>query len=186
MTLNSPKVVILDRDGVINEDSADYIKSAEEWKAIPGSLQAIAKLHQAGFKIAVATNQSGLGRGLFDVEALAAIHRKMLAEVCAAGGQLDAICFCPHTPDEGCDCRKPKPGLILQIAEQFACGTHNMLMVGDSQRDLQAAQAAGVTSVLVRTGNGKDTERKLAPDHCPPTFDDLVSFTNELLAENDR
>jgi D-glycero-D-manno-heptose 1,7-bisphosphate phosphatase len=151
------KLVILDRDGTINQDSDQYIKSPAEWKPIPGSLQAIARLNQAGWRIAVATNQSGIARGLFDMAALNAIHAEMHRAVNLAGGRIDAIFFCPHAADSGCECRKPKPGLLLEIASRMDVSLAEVPMVGDSLRDLEAAAAAGAKPYLVLTGKGKKT-----------------------------
>jgi D-glycero-D-manno-heptose 1,7-bisphosphate phosphatase len=151
------KLVILDRDGTINQDSDNYIKSLAEWKPIPGSLQAIARLSQGGWRIVVATNQSGIARGLFDMAALNAIHTEMHRVVALAGGRIDAIFFCPHAADSGCECRKPKPGLLLEIASRMDVGLAEVPMVGDALRDLQAAAAAGAKPYLVLTGKGKKT-----------------------------
>ena len=180
---NNP-VIVLDRDGVINEDSPDYIKSPDEWRAIPGSLDAIARLNQAGYKTVVATNQSGVGRGLFDIDTLWDIHQKMLAEIDAAGGHITRIFFCPHTPDDDCDCRKPKPGMLRQAAEYLACGLDNMIIIGDSARDLEAARAVGARTILVRTGKGKDTEKSMAPELADAVFDDLAAAAEALLAKS--
>ncbi len=146
------KLIILDRDGVINFDSEEYIKSPDEWNPIPGSLEAIADLKRAGFTIAVATNQSGIARGLYDLKTLDAIHAKMQDTLSTLGGSIDAIFFCPHHPDEGCDCRKPNPGLLHQIAQHFSVNLNKIPFIGDSLRDLQAAQQAGCQPILVRTG----------------------------------
>jgi len=151
------KLVILDRDGTINQDSDQYIKSPSEWKPIPGSLQAIARLNQGGWRIVVATNQSGIARGLFDMAALNAIHAEMHRAVGLAGGRIDAIFFCPHAADSGCRCRKPKPGLLLEIASRMDVSLAEVPMVGDSLRDLEAAAAAGAMPYLVLTGKGKKT-----------------------------
>ncbi len=151
------KLVILDRDGTINHDSEQYIKSPAEWKPIKGSLEAIARLTQAGWRVVVATNQSGIGRGLFDMAALNAIHDTMHRAVHQAGGRIDAIFFCPHAGDSNCDCRKPKPGMLLEIARRMNVELDGVPMVGDSLRDLQAAAAAGAKPVLVLTGKGKKT-----------------------------
>jgi D-glycero-D-manno-heptose 1,7-bisphosphate phosphatase len=151
------KLVILDRDGTINHDSDQYIKSPAEWKPIKGSLEAIARLTQAGWRVVVATNQSGIGRGLFDMAALNAIHDTMHRAVHQAGGRIDAIFFCPHAGDSNCDCRKPKPGMLLEIARRMNVELDGVPMVGDSLRDLQAAAAAGAKPVLVLTGKGKKT-----------------------------
>ncbi|MEE4184940.1 MAG: D-glycero-beta-D-manno-heptose 1,7-bisphosphate 7-phosphatase [Gammaproteobacteria bacterium] len=185
MTLNPARVVVLDRDGVINRESPEYIKSPAEWQPLPGALQAIAELKAAGYRVVVATNQSGLARGLFDLEALGQIHQRMLTAVADAGGALDGIFFCPHGPDAGCDCRKPAPGLLLQVAERFACGFENMVFIGDSARDLEAARAVGVRSILVRTGNGNATAAALAPDDDVLVVDDLAAAARALIAEGE-
>ena len=151
------KLVVLDRDGVINADSDEYIKSPEDWTPIPGSLEAIARLTQAGFRVVVATNQAGLGRGLFDMAALNAMHDKMHKAVNQLGGRVDAVFFCPHLPDAGCACRKPQPGMLLEIAERFKLPLAGVPAIGDSLRDLQAASAAGARPVLVLTGKGEKT-----------------------------
>ena len=151
------KLVILDRDGVINFDSDQYIKSPEEWKPIAGSLEAIARLTQAGYRVVLATNQSGLSRGLFDMATLNAIHDKMHKAVNQQGGRIDAVFFCPHAQDSGCACRKPLPGMLLEIAERFNTTLADVPVIGDSLRDLQAASAAGARPVLVLTGKGERT-----------------------------
>lgn len=151
------KFAILDRDGVINQDSNDFIKSPDEWIPIPGSLEAIARLSQAGWRIVVASNQSGLARGLFSMHTLNAIHSKMRQEIAQAGGHVDAIFLCPHGPDDGCLCRKPKPGMFNDIAQRYDISLDDVPSVGDSLRDLQAASAAGCTPWLVLTGNGQKT-----------------------------
>ena len=149
------KLLILDRDGVINEDSPTYIKSPDEWHPIPGSLEAIARFSNAGYRIVVATNQSGIGRGLFDLETLGTIHAKMHSAAQAVGGHIDAVFFCPHPDSANCDCRKPKPGMILDILARTGAVPHETLMVGDSLRDMQAGDAAGCRTILVLTGNGR-------------------------------
>lgn len=151
------KLVILDRDGVINLDSELYIKSPEEWTPIAGSLEAIARFTQAGFRVVVATNQSGLGRRLFDMATLNAIHEKMHKAVGQLGGRIDAVFFCAHAQDAGCACRKPQPGMLLEIAERFNVGLGGVPAIGDSLRDLQAARAAGARPILVLTGKGEQT-----------------------------
>lgn len=148
------KLVVLDRDGVINADSDQYIKSPEEWKPIAGSLEAIARFTQAGFHVVVATNQSGIGRGLFDMATLNAMHDKMHKAVNKLGGRIDAVFFCPHANDAGCACRKPRPGMLLEIAERFDVALEGVPVIGDSLRDLQAASSAGARPVLVLTGKG--------------------------------
>lgn len=153
------KLIILDRDGVINHDSPSYIKSPDEWKPIPGSLEAIALLNQAGYRVLVATNQSGVGRGLFDMATLNAIHDKMHRALGLAGGRIDGIFYCPHTQDAGCSCRKPKPGLLDEIARRFGVSLDGVPVIGDSLRDLQAAVAVGAQPILVLTGKGKKTRK---------------------------
>ena len=159
------KLVILDRDGVINLDSDAYIKSPDEWKPIPGSLDAIARLTQAGYQVAVATNQSGVGRGLFEMATLNAIHDKMHRAVGQAGGRIDAVFYCPHAMEANCRCRKPKPGLLEDIGKRFSASLKNVPCIGDSQRDLEAAAAVGGQPILVLTGKGAMTKRegKLPP-----------------------
>jgi D-glycero-D-manno-heptose 1,7-bisphosphate phosphatase len=159
------KLVILDRDGVINHDSDAYIKRPEEWKPIAGSLDAIARLTQAGYQVVVATNQSGVGRGLFEMATLNTIHDKMHRAVGQAGGRIDAVFFCPHAPDAGCGCRKPKAGLYEEIGRRFNTSLRDVPCIGDSQHDLEAAATAGAQPVLVLTGNGEATRRagKLPP-----------------------
>jgi D-glycero-D-manno-heptose 1,7-bisphosphate phosphatase len=152
------KLVILDRDGVINFDSAQFIKNPAEWKPIPGSLEAIAKLNQAGYRVVVATNQSGVGRGLFDMDTLNSIHEKMHKSLFAVGGRVDAIFYCPHAADSACECRKPKPGMFKHIADTFNADLKDVFAVGDSLRDLQASAALGCKPVLVLTGKGEKTK----------------------------
>ena len=170
------KLLILDRDGTINEDSDAHIKSPAEWKPIKGSLEAIARLTQSGYRVVLATNQSGIGRGLFDTAALNAIHEVMQRSVQQAGGRIDAIFFCPHADDAGCDCRKPKPGMLLEISRRMNVPLAGVPMVGDALRDLQAAAAAGARPVLVLTGKGKKTR---AAGGLPPgteIYPDLAAF----------
>lgn len=159
--MSDQRLVILDRDGVINEDSDAYIKSVEEWKPISGSLDAIAQLSQAGFLIAVVTNQSGLARGLFDEYTLARIHAHMCDSVEEAGGKIDAIFYCPHHPDENCDCRKPKTAMLRQLEREFNLSVSGAYYVGDSFKDLQAGLAMGCKPVLVKTGKGPQTVHEL-------------------------
>lgn len=158
------RLVILDRDGVINQDSDDYIKSPEEWVPIPGSIEAIARLTHAGFRVAVATNQSGLARGLFTIETLNAIHRRLRDRVEFHGGRIEMIAFCPHGPEDDCPCRKPRPGLLLAIARRFGTDLAGVPYIGDSASDLQAARAAGAQPWLVRSGKGERTLKALSPD----------------------
>lgn len=175
-------LIVLDRDGVINRDSTSFIKSPDEWTALPGSPEAISRLSDAGFTVIVASNQSGVGRGLFSLETLGKIHDKMTATVEAAGGHIDAIYFCPHEPDADCDCRKPRPGLLRRIARQYARTAAELIVVGDSLRDLEAAWAFGASAVLVRTGNGRSTEQRLPADRHVDVFDDLAAVANRLAA----
>ncbi len=175
-------LIILDRDGVINQDSPDFIKSPAEWHAIPGSLAAIAKLNQAGYRVVVCSNQSGVARGLFDLDILQAINEKMLKELANVGGHLDKIYCCPHGPDENCLCRKPKPGLYQQALQDFAIAANNTLVVGDALRDLQAAAAIDCDSILVLTGKGEKTQQQLANPVSQHIVQDLAHLVNELLA----
>lgn len=152
--LKKIKFIILDRDGVINQESKDFIKSPGEWIPIPGSLEAIAQLTKMGFTLAVATNQSGIGRGLYTLETLFDIHIHMINQIEALGGHLITIAFCPHKPDDGCTCRKPAPGMFNQLCQQFQFIPHQTLAIGDSYRDIQAAEAGDCHAALVKTGNG--------------------------------
>ena len=174
------KLVILDRDGTINHDSDNYIKSPGEWRPIDGSLEAIARLTQAGYRVVVATNQSGIARGLFDTATLIAIHDVLARAAALAGGRIDAFFFCPHAADSACACRKPKPGMLLEVARRFNVSLADVCMVGDAQRDLEAAAAAGARPVLVLTGKGKKThdEGDLPPD--TQVFPDLAAFAEHL------
>jgi D-glycero-D-manno-heptose 1,7-bisphosphate phosphatase len=176
------KLVVLDRDGVINVDSDKYIKSPEEWKPIPGSLEAIASLTQAGFRVVVATNQSGLGRGLFDMATLNAMHNKMHKAVNQLGGRIDAVFFCPHAQDAGCACRKPQPGMLLEIAARFNLALADVPVIGDSLRDLQAASAAGARPILVLTGKGKRTVKAGGLPDGTEIHDDLAAAAMALTA----
>jgi D-glycero-D-manno-heptose 1,7-bisphosphate phosphatase len=174
------KLVILDRDGTINHDSDQYIKSPEEWRPIAGSLEAIARLTQADYRIVVATNQSGIARGLFDTRTLFAIHETLTRALAPLGGRIDAFFFCPHAADSGCPCRKPQPGMVLEVARRFNVSLEDVYMVGDAQRDLDAAAAAGAKPVLVLTGKGTRTrdEGKLPPG--TRIFPDLAAFAQFL------
>ena len=175
------KLVILDRDGVINFDSDHFIKSPAEWKPIPGSLEAIARLTQAGYRVVVASNQSGIDRGLFDMDTLNAIHDKMHRAVRAAGGRIDAIFYCPHSSDSKCNCRKPKAGMFERIAGCFNTDLANAYAVGDSLRDLQAAVAAGARPVLVLSGKGRNTQKENQIPEGTLVFDDLAATVEYLL-----
>lgn len=181
---DASKLVILDRDGVINHDSDDYIKSLDEWLPYPGSIDAIARLSQAGWAVAVATNQSGIARGYYDEATLASMHEELTRLVTSAGGRIAHIAYCPHGPDDGCDCRKPRPGLLEQIRQALGLTTLvGSWMVGDSLRDLQAGQPMGCHSVLVRTGKGERTEAKGIGLEQAMIFDDLADFTDWLLSQ---
>ncbi|HCS26156.1 MAG TPA: D-glycero-beta-D-manno-heptose-1,7-bisphosphate 7-phosphatase [Spongiibacteraceae bacterium] len=179
-------LILLDRDGVINEDSDNYIRSADEWQPIPGSIEAIARLSQAGYRVAVCTNQSGLGRGYFTRSDLDAMHRKMLALVEQAGGSIAGIYYCPHLPDENCDCRKPLPGLIDQAAADLGLNAAGAAFVGDSLKDLQAAHARDCLPVLVKTGKGEKTFTALS-EHSSLShtrvFDNLAAFVNWFIKD---
>lgn len=176
----SKKLVILDRDGVINYDSDAYIRTPDEWQPIPGSLEAIAKLNTLGVKVAIATNQSGIGRGYYTEAILAEIHDKMLTELAAVGGKIDKIYYCPHIPDDHCECRKPKAKMLRDIARDFNIDykVEQVAFVGDSLRDLQAARAAGCVGVLVETGRGESTKMK-APE-CQHVYANLCDFVSVL------
>ncbi len=173
-------LIILDRDGVINEDSDDYIKSPDEWHPIPGSLEAITKLSQNGYHVVIATNQSGIGRKLFDLDTLNAIHMKMKTQLSEFGGAIDAIFFCPHKPKDDCSCRKPKPGLYNDISERLRIPLNKVYCVGDKMTDIKAIQSAGGKPILVKTGKGQsEIDQNLVPDGIP-VYDDLASFINEI------
>jgi len=179
------RLVILDRDGVINEDSDEYIKSPEEWIPIPGSLEAIARLCRHEYRVVIITNQSGIARGLYTMDMLSKIHNRMLEHVHQKGGEIDAVLFCPHGPDEHCDCRKPKPGLFQELAQRLKINLTGVPSVGDSLRDLQAAQAVNALPVLVRTGKGASAAAQLSTTGSVladiPVFADLAEFAEGLL-----
>ncbi|MDY6991484.1 MAG: D-glycero-beta-D-manno-heptose 1,7-bisphosphate 7-phosphatase [Pseudomonadota bacterium] len=175
------RLIILDRDGVINYDSKDYIKSADEWRPIPGSLEAIARLNQAGYRVVVASNQSGLARGLFTLDDLHQIHRKMHKHLAEAGGIIEAITFCPHIPKDNCSCRKPAPGLLNDIAARLGIALKDVPVVGDSLRDLQAAIASGARPILVLTGQGEHTVEELEGFSDVAVYDDLATAVDALL-----
>lgn len=188
MSLSAAPLIILDRDGVINEDRDDYIKSPDEWVPVPESLEAISRLTHAGWSVVVATNQSGIERGLFDINTLHAIHNKMTHAVAEAGGHIEGIFFCPHAPDTGCQCRKPATGLYEDIASRFGRPLTNVPVVGDSLRDLQAGHVMGADLWLVRTGKGlrtlaaaeKDSSKALPPG--TSVEDNLAAVVTRLLA----
>ena len=174
------KLIILDRDGVINQDSDAVIKSVEEWIPLPGSIEAIARLSKAGWTVAIATNQSGLARGYFSEQTLNAMHQRLRELVAEQGGQVDLIRHCPHGPDDGCDCRKPLSGMFQAIAEHYQQPLDGVPTVGDSLRDLQAGAAVGCQPYLVRTGKGAQTEQKPLPAGTR-VFDNLAGVANHLL-----
>jgi D-glycero-D-manno-heptose 1,7-bisphosphate phosphatase len=179
------KLIILDRDGTINVESDDFIKTPEEWLPLPGALEAIARLNHAGWHTIIASNQSGLGRGLFDVAALNAIHAKMHKLLGALGGRMDAVFYCPHTPTDDCSCRKPLPGLFNQIIERTSVEAHTIPSAGDSLRDMQAAAAAGCEPHLVLTGNAFHLRGKPLPETYPANtivHEDLSAFADFVIA----
>jgi len=177
-------LVILDRDGVINRESDEFVKTPDEWVPLAGSIRAIASLSEAGYTVAVASNQSGLARGLFDRKALRAMHRKLRRLVSSAGGHIDRIVVCPHGPDDGCACRKPKPGLLYRLGRHYRTDLVGVPVIGDSLRDLEAAERAGARPILVRTGNGRKTERALVgPLATTEVFNDLAGAATALVKE---
>lgn len=180
-------LVILDRDGVINRDSDEFIRTPDEWRPIDGSLEGIALLSTAGFDVAVATNQSGVGRGLLDKPALEAIHDKMRRLVREAGGDIGKVVCCPHHPDDGCDCRKPATELLKRLSRHYGVSLDGVPMIGDSLRDIDAALAVGGRPILVLTGNGRRTARALAGRGSDvETYDDLRAVAAALVAERKR
>jgi D-glycero-D-manno-heptose 1,7-bisphosphate phosphatase len=182
------RLVILDRDGVINFDSDEYIKTPDEWIPIPGSLEAIARLCREDYKVVVATNQSGVARGLFTMDTLNKIHMRMLDQIRQKGGDIDAILFCPHGPDDHCDCRKPMPGMLLDLADRLKVNLTGVPAVGDSLRDIRAANAVSALPVLVRTGKGESTLKNLSEEELSvefaevPVYADLGEFVDALLS----
>lgn len=183
-------LVILDRDGVINRDSDDYIRNLDEWRPIPGSIEAIAELSLAGFQVAIATNQSGLARGYFTLDTLEAIHARLCQKVAARGGQIAGIFYCPHMPDSGCDCRKPATGMLEAIEQALNVSARNAFFVGDSLKDLQAARAYGCQPILVKTGKGRHTLATLHSTHPGverpldiPVYADLAAASKALLTD---
>lgn len=183
------KAIILDRDGVINQDSPEFIKSPDEWIPLKGSIEAIAKLKRAGYAIFIITNQSGVARKLFTVGTLTRIHQKMIKAVSHQGGEIDAILYCPHGPDDGCKCRKPQPGLFLELAERLNLSLTDIPAVGDSIRDLYAAKAAGAKPILVKTGNGQKSANIIAKGEHDELSDiesykNLADYVEHLLKNN--
>ena len=183
------KLVILDRNGTLNAHREDFVKSDLEWTPLPGSLEAVAKLNHAGWHVVIASNQSGLGRGLFDVASLNAMHAKMNKMLASVGGRVDAVFYCPHSPDENCDCRKPKPGLFLQIGERYGIDLAQVPTAGDSLRDLQAGAAAGCEPHLLLSGMSAACRGAPLPPEFPPNtvvHDDLAAFVDFLLAREGK
>jgi D-glycero-D-manno-heptose 1,7-bisphosphate phosphatase len=182
MPTRSSKLVILDRDGVINRDSEQFIKSPDEWRALPGSLEAIARLNHAGFRVVIATNQSGIGRGLFDMATLNAIHDKMHRALAQVGGRVDAVFYCPHSEESKCDCRKPRIAMLQEIGVRLGVDLGDVPAIGDSLRDLQAADAVGAQPILVLTGKGERTLRDGDFPKSTIIFPDLAFAASALLA----
>jgi len=176
------RLIVLDRDGVINHDSPEFIKSPDEWRPIPGSLEAIARLNHAGYRVVVATNQSGVGRGLLDFSTLAAIHDRMHRALAHVGGRIDAIFYCPHTADSRCECRKPRAGMLREIGVRFSVDLAGVACVGDGLRDLQAAETVGAQPMLVLTGKGEKTLRDGGFPKNTVVFPDLAFVASALLA----
>jgi len=183
----SRRLVILDRDGVINEDSDDFIKSPDEWIPIPGSLESIGRLSRAGFDVAVASNQSGIGRKLLDEPALELIHQKMRDAARKFGGDIGKIEYCPHHPDAGCECRKPKPGMLLALSRKYGVPLNNVPFIGDSVRDVEAAIAVGARAMLVLTGSGAESQSVIAERGLDvEVFADLAAAVDRLVEEAGR
>ncbi len=176
-------LIILDRDGVINYDSDYYIKSPSEWLPIPGSLIAIAQLNRAGYRVVVATNQSGVARGLYDLETLSHIHEKMMYELAAVGGYIEEIFFCPHHPDENCDCRKPKLGMFKQIQKKYKTDLSNTFFIGDTFTDVQAAMAVPCKPILVLSGKGRQALAAHPELASVPYFENLAEAVTYVLAQ---
>tara|TARA_R110002111_G_scaffold4961_1_gene25853 strand:+ start:100 stop:648 length:549 start_codon:yes stop_codon:yes gene_type:complete len=180
-----PKLVILDRDGVINRDSKEFVKTVAEWQPLPGSVEAIGVLTRAGIPVAVASNQSGIGRGLLSRKTLYAMHSKLRKLAAGFGGEIGRILYCPHLPEAGCDCRKPAPGMINALIREHGVAPDDVIVVGDSVRDLDAALAAGARPALVLTGNGLRSQQELRErNQTVQTFDNLLDFANSLMMEN--
>ena len=176
------RLLILDRDGVINEESESFIKSPEEWIPIPGSLEAIARASRAGCRVIVASNQSGIGRGLYSMDALNQINQKMLREVAAVGGHIEAVFFCPHTPEDDCHCRKPRPGMFEEIGRRLRTSMEDVPVVADRLSDIRAALAVGAKPYLVLTGHGRETKKKAKDIYTGPAYADLSAVVEKLFA----
>jgi D-glycero-D-manno-heptose 1,7-bisphosphate phosphatase len=185
--MHSMKLVILDRDGTLNEDSAEFIKSEAEWNPLPKALEAVARLNHAGWHVVVASNQSGLGRGIFDMSALNAMHAKMHKLLAAVGGRIDAVFYCPHSPQQACQCRKPKPGLFEQIGERYGVDLKGVPCVGDSERDLVAGASVGCEPHLVLSGKAAALRGKNLPETFPKgtrSHESLAAFAEYLLSRD--
>lgn len=185
-TVQAPKLIILGRDGILNWFREDHVKEPSEWEPIPGALEAVAKLNHAGWHVVLATNQSGIGRGMIDMASINAVHLHMMKLLAAAGGRIDAVFFCPHTPEEHCACRKPLPGMMQEIAQRYGVDLKTVPMVADTLRDLEAARAAGCPPHLVRSGRASlvsDAELAQWATAVPQTtvHDDLAAFARHLL-----
>ena len=176
------KLILLDRDGVINRDSDAFVKSVAEFLPLPGAIEAIGALCAAGFRVAVCTNQSGVGRGLLTETELGRIHEKLITLVESAGGRIESIRYCPHLPDAGCDCRKPSPGMVLDLLDELSFAAADAVVVGDSLRDLQSGRSAGCRVVLVRTGNGREVEADAADAGFLEVYDDLATFARSEIS----
>jgi D-glycero-D-manno-heptose 1,7-bisphosphate phosphatase len=188
MPTQAPKLLILGRDGILNRFREDHVKEPSEWEPIPGALEAVARLNHAGWHVVVATNQAGIGRGMIDMAAVNAVHLQMMKMLVARGGRIDAVFFCPHTPEDNCDCRKPQPGMMRDIAERYGVDLEDVPMVADTLRDLQAARAAGCPAHLVRTGRAAqltddELAQWLAAVPGAVVHDDLASFASHLLQQ---
>jgi D-glycero-D-manno-heptose 1,7-bisphosphate phosphatase len=177
------RLILLDRDGVINFDSPSYVKSPEEWIPIPGALDAIADLKHAGWRVAVCSNQSGVGRGLFTLDALDAIHAKLASALAERSVRLDALRFCPHLPGAGCRCRKPAPGMLIDAMQALGAAPERTIAIGDSVRDVEAARAAGCRAILVRTGNGTADESAARRLGVVAVYDDLRAAADALIGD---
>jgi D-glycero-D-manno-heptose 1,7-bisphosphate phosphatase len=177
------KLIILDRDGVINQDSPDYIKSPDEWHPLPGSLEAIAKLNKAGYTIIVVTNQSGVGRGYYSRATLRNIHKKMKDELAKHGGEIERIYLCPHKPEDDCDCRKPNIGMFKEIEHDYKINLYNVINIGDSLRDLQAGKLVGCKNILVLTGNGKETLKNNPAFNNTEVYTDLAEAAKKIIKD---
>lgn len=179
------KLIILDRDGVINHDSDEFIKSVDEWQPIEGSLQAIGRLCQAGYTVVIATNQSGIARGFYDIQTMHAMHKKMSRLLEQYGGNIEAIFFCPHGPKDNCNCRKPKPGMLLDIAARFQCELKKVAFIGDTINDIKTARAADAKPILVRTGKGERTLASVDESELKniPVYENLAAATQAILLE---